>query len=67
MIASYKSNLNIKEWPDARDTDEDSDSSVGRPNDMPAAHHEVPSMINVKLLDLLSNVNLRLIPGVFRF
>ena len=35
-------NFNIKEWPDARDTDEDSDSSVGRPDDMPAANHEVP-------------------------
>lgn len=37
-------NFNIKEWPDARDTDEDSDSSVGRPNDMPAANHEVPNI-----------------------
>ena len=33
--------MNVKEWPDARDSDEDSDSSVGRLNDMPAANHEV--------------------------
>ena len=47
-------NLDIKEWPDARDSDEDSDSSVGRPNDMPAAHHEVPHIsVTVEVLDVL--------------
>merc|ERR1711971_296514 len=37
-----------EEWPDARDSDEDSDSSVGRLNDMPAANHEVPH-VNVEV------------------
>ena len=42
----------LQEWPDATDTGEESDSSVGRPDDMPApaANHEVPH-INVEVLD----------------
>ena len=42
----------LQEWPDATDTGEESDSSVGRPDDMPAANHEVPH-INVEVLDIM--------------
>ena len=46
--------LMLQEWPDATDTGEESDSSVGRPDDMPApaANHEVPH-INVEVLDIM--------------
>ena len=44
----------LQEWPDATDTGEESDSSVGRPDDMPApaANHEVPH-INVEVLNIM--------------
>ena len=44
----------LQEWPDATDTGEESDSSVGRPDDMPApaGNHEVPH-INVEVLDII--------------
>ena len=46
--------LMLQEWPDATDTGEESDSSVGRPDDMPApaGNHEVPH-INVEVLNIM--------------
>ena len=44
----------LQEWPDATDTGEESDSSVGRPDDMPAANHEVPHII-VEVLVIMLN------------
>ena len=46
--------LMLQEWPDASDTGEESDSSVGRPDDMPAANHEVPH-ISVEVLFIMLN------------
>ena len=46
--------LMLQEWPDATDTGEESDSSVGRPDDMPAANHEVPH-ISVEVLFIMLN------------
>ena len=46
--------LMLQEWPDATDTGEESDSSVGRPDDMPAASHEVPHS-SVEVLFIMLN------------
>ena len=52
LTLTFRKHLLLQEWPDATDTGEESDSSVGRPDDMPAANHEVPH-INVEVLDIM--------------
>ena len=54
LTLTFRKHLLLQEWPDATDTGEESDSSVGRPDDMPAANHEVPH-INVEVPDIMLN------------